>query len=66
MVVRFIFLSLIVAVLSYALGHSHAQTQETAKQIEIIKYVHTKTSKIHAAPHAGRDILLELMRNKKL
>jgi len=53
-------------VFSYLLGRSHARTEIVTKQVEVIKYVEKKKSAIYSSPHAGRDALLELMRQNKL
>ena len=50
----------------YVLGRSHAKTEIITKQIEVVKYVEKKKSAIYSRPHAGRDALLELMRQNKL
>ena len=50
----------------YFYGKSQAKTQIVEKQVEVIKYVAQKRSKIQAQPHAGRNELLELMRTGQL
>jgi hypothetical protein len=69
-VMKTIMLSVLMCVLAaiggYTLGKSRAKTQVVEKQVEVIKYVAQKRSKIQAEPNARRDELLELMRAGKL
>lgn len=51
---------------SYFLGRSHAKTKVITEQIEVIKYVEKKKSKIYGSPNIGRNNLLELMRKNQL
>jgi hypothetical protein len=50
----------------YIYGKSQVKTKVIEKQVEVIKYVAQKRSKIQAQPHAGRDELLRLMRTGQL
>ncbi|MBP5215827.1 MAG: hypothetical protein J6039_04640 [Alphaproteobacteria bacterium] len=63
---KFIFLifmtTLMAAYGGYLYGKSCAKTQIIEKQVEVIKYVAQKRSKIQAEPNAPRTELLELMR----
>lgn len=63
-------LCIIMCVLSafggYIYGKSQVKTKVIEKQVEVIKYVAQKRSKIQAQPHAGRDELLGLMRTGQL
>jgi hypothetical protein len=51
---------------SYFYGKSQVKTKVIEKQVEVIKYVAQKRSKVQAQPHAGRDELLKLMRAGQL
>lgn len=50
----------------YFLGRSHAEVKIVKEQVEVIRYVEKKTAQIHSRPNAGRDVLLERMRNGQL
>lgn len=63
---KFILLFFVMVILAasggYLYGKSRAKVQVMEKQVEVIKYVAQKRSKIQAEPNAPRTELLELMR----
>ena len=61
-----VIICMLAALGGYFYGKSQAKTKVIEKQVEVIKYVAQKQSKIQAQPHAGRDELLELMRTGQL
>lgn len=61
-----IVLAAALAAFSYLLGWSHAKTEIITEKVEVIKYVEKKKAAVYARPHAGRNALLELMRQGRL
>ncbi len=51
---------------AYYLGYSQDKIQIVEKQVEVVKYVHTKQNKILSSPNADKSDLLKLMRDNRL
>ncbi|MBQ9235128.1 MAG: hypothetical protein IJ184_01495 [Alphaproteobacteria bacterium] len=61
MIIKVLIYALII-IFSYFLGYANSKVITLEKQVEVIKYVHTKQNRILSAPHAAKPELLELMR----